>query len=144
MFMTIPLYLFLLIYIITFDIFTSPVPSKAKSQIHFLNFSKGDYEGLCHFLSTVDFSHCFQSEDIEFIWSYLNALIKDVINKFVPTSPTSYNKQPIWFNSNIQHHIKCLRTLRGKLSNCPTENNKKKYKDFSNLLQTKINSAKAN
>ena len=92
----------------------------------------------------MDFSHCFQSEDVEFIWSYLNALIKDAINKFVPTSPTSYNKQPKWFNSNIQHHhIKSLRTLRCKLNKCPTENNKK-YEDFSNLLQAKINSAKAN
>ena len=76
-------------YIITFDVFASPVSGKTKSQIHFLNFSKGDYEGHCHFLSTVDFSHCFQSEDVEFIWSYLNALIKDAINKFVPTSPIS-------------------------------------------------------
>ena len=60
------------------------------------------------------------------------------------TSPTSYNKQLKWFNSNIQHHIKCLRTLRRKLNKCPTENKKKKYEDFSNLLQAKINPAKAN
>ena len=52
-------------------------------------------------------------------------------------------QQPIWFNSNIQHHIKCLRTLRCKLNKCPTENNKK-YENSSNLLQAKINSAKAN
>ena len=59
----------------------SPVPGKSKSQIHFLNFSKGDYKGPCQFLSTVDFLHCFQSEDIEFVWLHLNALIKDAINK---------------------------------------------------------------
>ena len=41
-------------YIITFDIVASPVHTKTKGQIHLLNFSKGDYEGLCYFLSTVD------------------------------------------------------------------------------------------
>ena len=43
------------------------------------------------FLSTVDVSPCFQSEDIELIWSYLSTLIKDATYEFVPTSPTSYN-----------------------------------------------------
>ena len=80
---------------IMFDIAASPVPGKTKGQIHLLNFSKGDYVGLCHFLSTVDLSLCFQTEDIEFIWSFLNNLIKDAINKFVPTAPISYNNQLI-------------------------------------------------
>ena len=131
-------------YIITFDIAASPVHSKTKGQIHLLNFSKGDYEGLCYFLSTVDLSLCFQSEDIEFIWSFLNNLIGDAINKFVPISSISHNKQPIWFNSNIRHHIKCLRTLRRKFNKRPTDNNKMKYENSSNLLQAKITSAKAN
>ena len=93
-------------YTITFDIVTSQIPGKINGPVHLLNFSKGDYDGLCHFLSTVDFLLCFQSEDIEFIWLYLNTLIKDAIYNFVPTSQTFhsltfYNKQPIWFNSNI-------------------------------------------
>ena len=92
----------------------------------------------------MDLSLCFQSEDIEFIWSFLNNLIGDAINKFVPTSSTSHNKQPIWFNSNIRHHIKCLRTLRCKFNKRPTDNNKMKNENSSNLLQAKITSAKAN
>ncbi|MCY3929513.1 MAG: reverse transcriptase family protein [Acidobacteria bacterium] len=131
-------------YIITFDIAMSPVSRKTNGQINLLNFSKGDYEGLCHFLGTIDLSPCLQSEDIEFIWSYLNALIKDAIVKFVPTVPTCYNKQPTWFNSDIRHHIKCLRTLKRKLNKRPTNNNKVKYENSSNLLQAKISSAKAN
>ena len=51
------------------------------------------------------------------------------------------NKQPNWFNSNIRHHIKCLRTLWHKLNKHPTDYNKMKYKNSSNLLQTKISSA---
>ena len=73
-------------YTITFDIVTSQIPYKANGPIHLLNFSKEDYNSLCHFLSTMDFSLCFQSEDIEFIWPYLNTLIKDAIYNFIPTS----------------------------------------------------------
>jgi len=64
--------------------------------------------------------------------------------KFVPTILTRLNKQPIWFNSEIYHHTNRLRTLKCKLNKHPTLNNKLKYENSSNLLQTKINSAKAN
>ena len=131
-------------YIITFNISTSSVLSKTKGPCNILNFSKGDYEGLCFFLSTVDLSPCFQSKDIEFIWSYLSAIIKDAIYKFIPVAPIHYNKQPVWFNSDIRHHINCLRTLRRKLNKHPTNNNKTKYNNSSTLLQTKIRSAKDN
>ena len=34
---------------------------------------------------------------------------------FVPkTKTTSDNNQPAWFNSDIRHQIKCLRTFRRK------------------------------
>ena len=137
---TISLFLYLLIIILLHLTYVaaSPVPGKTKGQIHLLNYSKGDYEGLCHFLSTVDLSLCFQTEEIEFIWSSLNNLIKDAIKKFAPTSPTSYNKQPTWFSSDIRHHIKCLRTLRRKLNKRPTDNNKIKYANSSNLLNLEI------
>jgi len=53
-----------------------------------------------------------------------------------------YNKQPAWFNSDIQHHINCLRTLRCKLNRHRNNNNKIKYNNSCNLLQAKISSAK--
>ena len=40
--------------------------------------------------------------------------------------------------------IKCLRTLRRKLNKRPTDNNKTKYENSSNLLQAKLSSAKTN
>ena len=80
-------------YIIKFAIVTSPaVPGKTKGPIHLLSLS---------FFECCGYFTLFWFEDIEFIWSYLNGLIKDAINKFVPTFPTSFNKEPIWFNSHI-------------------------------------------
>ena len=67
-----------------------------------------------------DFSPCFQTEDIEFIWLYLSTVIKDAMNMFIPVAPIHYNKQPTWFNSDIRHHINCLQTLRRKLNKNPT------------------------
>ena len=129
-------------YIITFDISNGSVPCKINESYNTLNFSKGDYESLCYFLGTVDLSPCYQSEDIEFIWSYLSTIIKDAINRFVPVVSVCHNKQPAWFNSDIRHHINCLRTLKRKFNKHPTTNNKAKYENSCNLLQAKINSAK--
>ena len=56
---------------------------------------------------------------------------------------TIYNKQPIWFNSDIRHRIKCLRTLMYKLNKCPTGNNKK-YKNSSNSSKQILSPTKAN
>ena len=132
------------VLIISLDIFTSSVPSKASKPTNLLNFSKGDYVGLCFYLDTIDLSPCLQSEDSEFIWSYLVTVIMDAIYKFVPTVPTRLNKQPIWFNSDIRHHTNCLRALKRNFNQHPTLYNKLKYENSSNLLQDKISSAKAN
>ena len=125
-------------YTTTFNISTSSVPSKTKPG-NTLHFSKGDYEGLCYFLGSIDFSPCYQTEDIEFIWSYLS---KDAMNIFIPVVPIHYNKQPAWFNSDIQYHINCFRTLGRKLNKHPTNNNQ--TNNSSNLHQEKISSAKDN
>ena len=82
------------------------------------------------------------SENIEFVWSYLSNTIKDAIPHFVPLTVIKPSSQPVWFNSDIRHHINCLRTLRRKFNNNPTEYNKNKLDSSQNLLQAKISNAR--
>ena len=129
-------------YVITLDFCSSSNNDCDHRATPILNYSKGNYEDLCHFLHNFDFTPCFMSEDIEFIWSYLSNTIKDAIPHFVPLTVIKPSSQPVWFNSDIRHHINCLRTLRRKFNNNPTEYNKNKLDSSQNLLQAKISNAR--
>jgi len=45
------------------------------------DFAKEDYDSLNHFLCSSDFSPCFESSDIEHIWTFISGLIKDGIKQ---------------------------------------------------------------
>ena len=49
-----------------------------------------------------------------------------------------------WFNSEIRHHQKCLRSMRRKCKSCPTLRMKNKIQQSEKLLQSRIEQAKAN
>ena len=59
------------------------------------NFSVGGYDSLNYFLSSSDFSPCFESNDIEFVWTYISDLIKDGIKQYIPFTRSYNHNQPI-------------------------------------------------
>jgi len=73
------------------------------------DFNKGDYNSLCHFLSNCDFTPCFESNNIEYMWCYISELIKDGIKQFVPTIRINHHNHAKWFNSSIRHNINCVQ-----------------------------------
>ena len=60
-------------FAITFSLNTS-------LPFYVFNYSKGDYEDLNNYLSRFDFSPCFQSHTIEFIWSYIESTLINAMN----------------------------------------------------------------
>ena len=72
-------------------------------------------------LSSFDFSPCFQTHTIEFIWSYIESTLVNAMNRFIPRIKIHNNHQPKWFTPEIRHHIKCLCTLHQKHKCNPTE-----------------------
>ena len=54
------------------------------------------------------------------------------MNLFIPKVRVTHKNHPIWFNAEIRHTIKCLRTQRKKCSMRPTLNNQSKlqYLEF--------------
>jgi len=99
-------------FVITFKIYSKTTNSSDRVDIKLRNFARGDFDGLCHYLSNSDFTPCYQTSDIEFIWCFISTIIKNAIDCFVPTTVVQHAHQPKWFNSNIRHHIKCLCTLK--------------------------------
>jgi len=101
------------------------------------------YNGFSDFIYHSDFTPYYPSEDIEFLWFYLSNLIKSVCDLFNPIISAHSNQQPPWFNSDIKHHINCLRTLKRKHSAHPTEHNHSKLVNSQDQLLHKINNAKS-
>ena len=62
---------------------------------------------------------------------------------FVPKILVKHRNGPKWFDSDIRHHLKCLRTLRRKFRSQPTPQRKRKIHVMENLLQEKLSLAKA-
>jgi len=52
------------------------------------------------------------------------------------------SNQPIWFNSNVHHKIKCLRTAKKQHARHPTESKRLKVIDLQRELQQMISDAK--
>ena len=79
------------------------------------DYSRADWNGLSDYLMDTDFSTCFGSNDIEFIWLTLKNTIHNAIQLFNPKIKLKSHQHPKWFNAKIRHQLKCLHTLRKKL-----------------------------
>ena len=94
------------------------VINKAKYVFDYNN-SKADWDGLCSYLLGLDFSGCFQSNNIEFIWDTVKSIIYEAMCRYIPKVKLKTYRNPPWFNSSIRHHINCLRTLRKNINTIP-------------------------
>ena len=66
------------------------------------------------YLLDLDFSVCFLSNDIEFVWSFIKSFLYQAMYMFVPKTHIRSHKDPPWFNPSIRHRVKMLKTLRRK------------------------------
>ena len=55
-----------------------------------------------------------------------------------------HRKCPKWFNSDIRHHLNCLRTLRRRNKSRPSNNLMRKIQISEELLKLKMTQAKSN
>ena len=62
--------------------------------IYFRDNSKGGCEGLKTYLLNFDFSPCFQSHNIKFIWSYIESTLINAIYQFNPRMKIHDNQKP--------------------------------------------------
>ena len=92
----------------------------------------------------LDFTVCLQSNDIEFIWATIKSFIFEAMSLFVPKKRMKNHQGPKWFNSDIRHHLKCLRTMRRKFNSRPTLYQQNSIEASEDLLQQKMVQAKSN
>ena len=111
--------------------------------VMFFDFCKADYESILSFLLESDFSAVFGSSDIEFVWSVIKSFIYEAMLLYIPRMLVKHYQGPKWFNSDVQHHQKCLRTLKRKFNIHPTQERKNKILKMERLLQSKLVQAKS-
>ena len=102
-------------------VYSSPSTNISKS-LYVFDFSKANFTDISSILLDFDFSVCFQSYDIEFIWSTIKSVIFLVISLFVPKIKLKPINEPKWFNSEIRHHHNCLRKMKRKYKIHPNPN----------------------
>ena len=66
----------------------------------------------------------------------------DAMQLFIHIVKIHLHQHPIWFNSEIRHSIKCLRTLRCCYKCHPTQHTSNTIDSFEKVLQDKIAAAK--
>ena len=111
----------------------------------FRDYTSADYEGMCDYLLDWDFSECLASSDVEFIWAQVKFAIYSAIELFVPlvSCPRSYSHLPKWFNSDLRHKLKCVKTLRRRYNSHPTSHVFGRLSDLESRLMAGISSAKS-
>ena len=119
------------------------INSPNTTQVIF-DYSKANYPGLINFLSHFGFSICEHLPDIDSIWLFIKNSIIRGMHIFVSKFKLKSSQSPKWYTSNIQHQIKCLRTLRKKYKSRPTEYNLLHIKTAEQTFQSSIQQAKAN
>ena len=130
-------------FIISFDVSYSSPSTNISKSLYVFDFSKANFTDICSFLLDFDFSVCFQSHDIEFIWSNIKSVIFVAISLFVPRIKSKWINELKWFNSEIRHHHNCLRTMKRKYKIHPTPNRKLQIEQSETSLMSRTAQAKA-
>ena len=127
---------------ISFSIEGSPYTTKSHESVLVYDYAKANYEGLCDFLLDSDLCLSLHSDSVEQVWSFLKETIVKGLNLFVPKVKIFPKDHPTWFNSEICHAIKCVRSLRHKCIKHPTPNNHSKIHSLETRLKELMISAK--
>ena len=129
--------------IISFNLqFETLLPNLTNAR-SVLNYSNADWDGLSSYLFDTDFSDCFQSSDIEFVWNTIKNKIYDAIDLFIPKLNHRARQFPKWFTAKLRHRLNCVRTLKRKVKLHPSEKLKIKIKSKESALLYDLTFAKA-
>ena len=129
-------------YIIGFNIELSLQLQKTRQVVYVFDYRNAEMDNLLSYLFDCDFSDCYRSNNIEYIWSTIKFHIYEAMTRYIPKVKVRRFSYPCWFTSDIKHHLNCVRTLRRKVKAHPTVYNISKLKSSEMCLKEKSRSAK--
>ena len=98
-------------YLITFDV-ALPIKEKSPKPSLTYDYSRADSNKREYFLLDNSFQDCFLLRKVNLVWSSFKFVFFKGCSIFIPTIEKHPKATPSWFNSNIRHHIKCVKTFK--------------------------------
>jgi len=84
-------------------------PQQSRNAVTYVyDFSKGDYEGMCNYLSNCNLSDSYNSKNVNVAWLIIKQHIIFTMDAYIPKVKLRCCHHPKWFNSQIRHQIKCI------------------------------------
>ena len=83
---------------------------------------------MLEFLTHYNFNPMYNLTDINLKWQFTKDVLLDAASRFVPISKPKSHFRPKWFNSEVQHKLYCIHTMRRKTKARPTPHNTAKLK----------------
>ena len=130
-------------YLVSFKLKSILNHKPDSCPITILDYSKANYDGLNQFLSSIDYSTCYQSENVEFVWSFVKSLLLQGIRRFIPTIKLKTTAHPKWFTPALRHQLKCIQTLKRRYHKSPTEHIKSRILLSENQVALESSLAKS-
>ena len=107
-----------------------------------LNYSKANWEGINQFLSQYNFNLLFSLPDSDTKWAFIKNAILEAVHQFTPCVRSRFQYRPRWFNSEIQHQLNRIHTMRRTARAKPTQYNITKLETAEQQLSLDIQKAK--
>ena len=131
-------------FLVTADLTCKLSHSRIVNNPSFVfDFKKADYQGMCSYLLDYDFSCCFTSDSVEYIWSCISGEIRNAMNAYIPKFRLRKHQRPKWMTSNLMHKLNCLNTLKKKYKSHPSKLLAQKVQSAEESLQTSMTEAKS-
>ena len=122
-------------YLVTFDLISCQDEPAPLKPLLVYDYKKADWTSINDFLLDFNFDICYESRDVDEIWSFLKLAIHEAMSLFIPKVFLKKNQHPKWFSAETRHLANCFKTMTRKAERSPTANNVTRLKDASIKLQ---------
>ena len=106
------------------------------------DYSRADFTELEFFFLDNSFKDYFLLKEVNSLWFSFKSVFFKGCSIFIPTIKKRPKSTPPWFNSNIRHHIKCIKTLKRSLAKTSTQTKMFRLSCMESDLQALIQSSK--
>ena len=102
------------------------------------------YEGLNNCIFNSNISHCFNSQNIETVWSITKTAVLKAMSSNIPNFKLQPHQYPKWFSPELQHKLKCLHAIKKQYKLSPISHNLDPLNHAKAQFQLDIDSTKSN
>ena len=99
------------------------------------NYKKGDFNGLCSSLPTINLLSCIEHDNINDDWESWRSALLEAVSKYIPCKKLKERKDLPWINGTILNLIKKKSTVRKKLRSSPTSHLLEKFKHLRSKVK---------